>query len=149
MIKQYCLTLEFVVGILGKTNGKIARLSGANALLDRTFRMLDPEFSDEIFEVAAMHNLDYTSMSLTYFRLVVVQLIESCKGKGQDFIPENAEEVVQGIIAATQPRLEIQFDDVKRAKSFVDLSNDQIMVACYLLLLLVVHSRLCTGNGQW
>ena len=78
-----------------------------------------------------------------------MQLIESCKGKGQDFIPENAEEVVQGIIAATAPSLEIQFDDVRRAKSFVDLSNDQIMVACFWLLLLVVHSQLCIGNGQW
>ena len=53
LIQDYCLTLEYVCGVLGKTNGKVARYSAGIALIDFAFMLCSETFPD-MYEVSVI-----------------------------------------------------------------------------------------------
>ena len=101
LIHQYGLTLEFLVGILGKTNGKVVRFSAANALLDLTMYFVT--ISDEMRE-----------------------LYESCFGQSATkFCPEGALEAInRNLDLLPASRLMISVEHVQSAINFIKVMHN-------------------------
>jgi hypothetical protein len=114
-IQDYCLSLEYMVGVLGKTNGKVIRVASALSLLETAIRMLGPE----IPELFAIRN--------------------KCRGEEDSYLPLEAAETVKAQvhrIGSIGP-LKISLANLERAINFVEVRG------CDYLLLsqnLIYHS---------
>jgi hypothetical protein len=100
-IHQYGLTLEYLVGILGKTNGKVVRFSAANALLDLGMFFLT-EFNEEMTD-----------------------LFNSCHGQSvTKYCPDGAIEVIsKNVQLMPSSILVVNPDHVKSAIGFVTVAH--------------------------
>jgi hypothetical protein len=104
-IQDYCLSLEYMVGILGKTNGKIIRVATALALYELAVGMLTPAFPE----------LD--------------KIVQDCEDQEDSYLPQGAAEMIKAQVERVAPMhvLKISLTTLQRAIYFIDVS---VVVCC-------------------